>query len=206
MHYEKTKYQDLSKVCIEKYGESKGKEIYNQAEQYMEQLLKEADYRKSEMVKWHMQKSIFPVLAYYKALLDSGYTCEEAYKNVLEQTQRYALISKEKNKKIGKIPGAYSLFRIGVKKVMKKSFPVEGWETQWVKNSKSEIHFNLKRCVYHETVSHYGCPELCTVFCQNDTTAFSGYLPKIVFQRSGTIGEGKAMCDFHFINSKYIEK
>ncbi|MBE6024905.1 MAG: hypothetical protein E7231_17280 [Cellulosilyticum sp.] len=62
------------------------------------------------------------------------------------------------------------------------------------------IKFNLKRCVYHETVSHYGCPELCTVFCQNDTTAFSGYLPKIVFQRSGTIGEGKAMCDFHFIN------
>ncbi len=31
--------------------------------------------------------------------------------------------------------------------------------------NNKEIHFNLKSCVYFETVSKYGHPELCTVFC-----------------------------------------
>ena len=48
----------------------------------------------------------------------------------------------------------------------------------------------------------YCCPELCTVFCQSDVTAFAGYKPKIRFERLGTIGEGANCCDFHFILGK----
>ena len=201
MYFEKSKYKDMYNVCLKKYGEELGKPVFKKAEDYFKKFLDEADYRGSDVIKGHMQNNIFPVLAYYMALLDSGMKQEEAYGNVLEETQRYAEIAKESNKKLGKIPGAFFMFRLAVKKVMAKNFPAKGWETQWVRCDGHEVHFDLKRCVYYETVSRYGHPELCPVFCKNDTTAFSGFLPKIRFERSGTIGTGKRLCDFHFIKN-----
>jgi len=48
----------------------------------------------------------------------------------------------------------------------------------------------------------YGCPELCTVFCENDDISFRGLMPKIRFERKGTLGQGADKCDFHLINTK----
>lgn len=202
MYFENSKYKNMLEVCVQKYGEEPGKAIYEKGEKYFKQFLDEADYRGSEVIKGHMQNNIFPVLAYYMALLDSAFDQEQAYDHALEQTQKYAQIEKENNKKLGSMPGAFFMFRMAVKKVMAKNFPDEGWETEWVRWDRHEVHFNLKRCVYFEVVSHYGHPELCTVFCKNDTTSFSGYLPKIHFQRKGTIGEGSKMCDFHFLKNQ----
>lgn len=202
MYFENSKYKDMCKVCKDKYGDTFGTNVYEKAENYFKKFLDEADYLNSEIIKGHMKNSIFPVLSYYMSLLDLGIEQTIAYNNVLEQTQRYAEIQKEKNQSLGKRFGAYFIFRMIIKKVMAKNFPCEGWETEWVKCNKEEIHFNLKRCVYHETVAKYGHPELCTVFCKNDTTAFSGLLPKIKFKRNGTIGDGHKMCDFHFLKNK----
>lgn len=202
MSYENTKYRDLSLVCEQAYGIEQGKKIYQEAEANFLKMQQETDYRGSSVIKEHMDNNIFPVLAYYMALLSNGFSQEAAYELVLQQTQKHARIQEKKNQKLGKLPFAFPLFRIGVKQVMAKSFPNEGWETEWVCSNSQEVHFNLKRCVYSEVVSAYGHPELCTVFCKNDTTSFRGYLPKIVFQRSGTIGEGKQMCDFHYIKGK----
>lgn len=47
---------------------------------------------------------------------------------------------------------------------MKKMYPIEGWETEWVKFDKEEMHMNFKRCIYADLTAHYGCPELCTVY------------------------------------------
>lgn len=202
MYYEKTIFSDLEKICEYKYGMEEGRLIFEEAEKLLKQFIEQADYRKSEMVKWHMTQNIFPMLAYYKALLLNGLSKENAYKDVLDQTQRYALAKKLQNKRLSHIPGFYQLFRIGVKRVMAKQYPIEGWEKEWITNNGKEVHFNLKRCVYYETLAAYGCPELCTVFCKNDVTAFSGYSPKVIFKRNGTIAEGKKMCDFHFIKQQ----
>jgi len=202
MNYCDTKYKDLKYICTEKYGNEKGLHIYNKAEENFQKMKDEADYRNSDIIKNHMSKNIFPVLAYYMALLEYDFSIDDAYANTLEETQKHAMISKKKNEVLGKIPFGYYLFKLGCKKVMDKDFPNEGWETEWVRYDKEEIHFNLKRCVYFEVTSQYGHPELCTVFCANDTTSFSGYLPNIRFERSGTIGEGKKLCDFHFKNGK----
>lgn len=201
LYFENSKYKDMYKVMKDKYGDKIGRHVYEKAEHYFKKFIDEADYRNSEVIKDHMNNNIFPVLAYYMALLDLGGNQKTAYNDVLKETQRYARISKEENKKLGSMFGAFFLFRIAVKKVMAKRFPNEGWKTEWVKCNKKEVHFNLKRCVYYETVAKYGHPELCTVFCKNDTTAFSGYMPKIKFERSGTIAEGKKMCDFHFLKN-----
>lgn len=81
-------------------------------------------------------------------------------------------------------------------------YPAEGWEIEWVRFDHEEIHMNFKSCIYFEMTALYSCPELCTVFCKNDVVTFSGYEPKIHFERSGTLAEGAAYCDFRFIRGK----
>ena len=198
MSYSDTMFKDLKSVCAQKYGNEKGLSIYNKAEENFQKMKIKADYRNSDMIKWHMTKNIFPVLAYYMSLLEYGFSTENAYTNALEETQKHAMVEKKRNGMLGKIPFFYYLFKVFCKKVMDKNYPNEGWETEWVRYDNKEVFFNLKRCLYFEVTSQYGHPELCTVFCANDTTAFSGYLPKVKFERSGTIGEGKKLCDFHF--------
>ena len=48
----------------------------------------------------------------------------------------------------------------------------------------------------------YDFPRLCSVFCKNDNIMISGYEPKILFKRTGTIAERAEKCDFHFINGQ----
>ena len=64
------------------------------------------------------------------------------------------------------------------------------------KMAKKSISISI--VVYHDLCSKYECPELCTVYCENDNIAFSGLLPKIRFERNGTLGSGAECCDFHF--------
>lgn len=203
MNYSDTPFKDLKSECITKYGNEKGLHIYKRAEETFQKMQEKADYRNSDIIKWHMNENIFPVLAYYMSLLDAGFATEEAYSYTLEETQKQAMSWKKKHKAFGKIPFLYPMFKIGCKRVMKKEYPNEGWETEWIRCDKKEIHFNLKRCVYFEITNQYEHPELCTVFCKNDNTTFSAFSPKVVFERSGTIGMGNKYCDFHFKNGKY---
>ena len=83
---------------------------------------------------------------------------------------------------------------------MSKKYPTEGFTVEWKRHDNREIHFNIVRCLYKDMCEKYCCPELCPVFCQSDITAFSGYEPKIRFERMGTIGGGANCCDFHFIH------
>jgi hypothetical protein len=204
MNYIDTPFKDLKSVCIVKYGNEKGLHIYEKAEENFQKMLEEADYRNSDMIKWHMTNYIFPILAYYMSLLDAGFISDDAYANTLEVTQKQAMAWRDKYKVFGKIPFLYPLFKIGCKKVMNKEYPVEGWETDWIRYDKEEVSFNMKRCVYFEVTSQYGHAELCTIFCKNDTTTFSAFAPKVIFERSGTLGMGNECCDFHFKNRKYI--
>lgn len=100
MYFENSKYKDMYKVCKDKYGDTLGTSIYEKSENYFGRFLDEADYRNSEIIKGHMNNSIFPVLSYYMSLLDLGIEQTIAYNNVLEQTQRYAKIQKEKNQSL----------------------------------------------------------------------------------------------------------
>jgi hypothetical protein len=103
---------------------------------------------------------------------------------------------------MAKMPGAYTLFRMFAKSHMEKNFPEEGFCIVWKERSGREVAFDMTCCIYAEMCGKHDCPELCTVFCENDITAFSGYLPKIGFERTGMIGTGAKACDFRFTNLK----
>ena len=51
---------------------------------------------------------------------------------------------------MSKMPFTYLMYRLAVKGVMKKNFPDEGFETEWIRCDKTEIHFDLHRCIYND--------------------------------------------------------
>ncbi|MCL2180710.1 MAG: L-2-amino-thiazoline-4-carboxylic acid hydrolase [Treponema sp.] len=202
MDYKNTNLFFLQEDCVNIFGEDKGNKIFIRSEELLDSMLAKADFKNNDSIKNHMSTNMLPVIAFYKSLQESGFSKEEAYNLTLTETQKWAHVKEQRNKKMLKIPFTYSFFRLVVKSFMKKSFPVEGWETEWVRRDGKEIHFNLKRCIYIDITKECDCAELCQVFCKNDDVAFRGYEPKIYFHRNGTLANGDKCCDFHFTRSK----
>ena len=184
--------------CIEQFGNEKGNEIFQDAETIYQELLQNADYRNSDAIRGHMQLNLFPTMAYYKALRLEGLTQDSTLEYVRKETQKVAYSKKGDMSKLAKMPFTYTIYRMGVKKHIHKNFPDEGWKPEWVVCNNKQIQFNLHRCVYVDLTHKYECPELCCVFCENDNISFSGLLPKIRFERTGTLESGAPYCDFCF--------
>lgn len=198
--FENTNLPFLEQDCIEFFGEEQGQNVFGKTLEIYRELTRKGDYRNNDAIKYHMTVKLFPAMSYYKALQAFG--IDDAIEKVRTETRKAALINKQKNAKFARMPFVFTMYRMGVKKHMAKNFPPEGWKTEWVRCDGNEIHFNLCSCLYYDICTENGCPELCQVYCENDNIAFSGLMPKIRFERAGTIGEGAACCDFHFINAK----
>lgn len=196
-----TKFFFLKEDCMNLFGDEKGSEIYNLTEALYQNLCSHADYKNNDAIEFHLTMNLYPAMAYYKVLQQMGYNKENALTYVRKETAKTAEIKKVEQKKLVNIPCTYLLYRLFVKRVMHKSFPDAGWQTEWVRHDGKEIHFNMKQCIYKDLCDQEGCPELCSVYCENDDIAFSGLLPKIRFERAGTLGKGAEYCDFHFIKN-----
>ena len=191
----------LKNDCLQIFGQETGAAIFQRTETIYRELLQNTEQPKSDAVKEHMQRKLFPPMAYYKALRAKGIDQDKALEYVRRETRQAAAVKHGEMNKIARLPFAYTIYRMGVKKHMKKNFPEEGWTTEWVRCDGTEIHFNLRRCIYQELTEQYNCPELCCVYCENDDISFSSLLPKIRFERTGTLGNGADCCDFHFVKA-----
>ena len=199
MKISETTFPFLEGDCVQRFGMEKGNAIFRQTEAVYEELLAHADDKHNTVIRNHLQRKLFPPMAYYKTLCANGFSKEKALEYVKQETCKAASAKRDKMKKMAGLPFAYGLYRMGVKSFMRKNFPDDGWQTEWVRCDGKEIHFNLHRCIYWDLTNQHGCPELCCVYCENDAISFSGLLPKIRFERGGTLGNGAPFCDFHFV-------
>lgn len=202
MKISETTFFFLEKDCIEKLGSERGRAVFQKTEAAYQSLLHQVNDRKNKAVQEHLEQKLLPPLAFYRTLQSEGILQEKAFALVREESRKAAEIKKDKMKGLAKMPFAYTIYRLSVKKYMRKNFPEEGWHTKWVSCNGKEIHFDLHRCLYWEVTNALGCPELCSIYCENDDISFSGLMPKIRFERTGTLGNGAQCCDFHFINTK----
>ena len=191
----------LEEDCVKLFEAKAGKEIFARAENRYNELCGNADFKGSEAIRYHLTMNLYPTMAYYQVLREYGFEQEDALTYVRKETSRAANIKKAEQTKTARMPFAFLMYRLLVKPVMKKNFPKEGWDTIWVRCDGREIHFDMTHCIYKDVCDAEGCPELCSVFCENDDIAFSGLMPKIRFERSGTLGKGANCCDFHFIKN-----
>ena len=98
-----------------------------------------------------------------------------------------------------------TIVKLIAKTYINNKWSPEVWKTEWLKQDNEEIHFRFHDCVYFNLTKKYGCPELCKLFCTEDTISHSGYVPKIIFEREKTIGRGDKYCDFHLKNGNNMK-
>lgn len=207
MTFENTNLPFLETDIRNNFEKTVGEKVFNETVARYTELLREAkqataDFHGSEALRRHYERTLLPTIAYYEALRANGFGQEEALGYVREETEKRALLNAENNRKLARMPFSYTMYRAGVKKHMQNNFPAEGFGVEWVRIDRSEIHFDMTRCLYRDETEKRGCPELCAVFCESDVIAFGGLAPKIKFERTGTLGEGAARCDFHFKKGK----
>ena len=132
MRINETPFAFLFDDCIGEFGEEKGRKIYQEADDIFSGLEAEADYKDNDAIREHIQ------MKHKDASLDL----------VRKETQKTAEEKKAAMAKMARLPFAYSIYRMCVKKFMTKNFPAVGWKTEWVRCDGKEIHFNLHSCIY----------------------------------------------------------
>jgi hypothetical protein len=205
MGFDETLFSYFNEFCVNKFGSDIGKAVNIEAENRLSHMIKEADYRNNKYIRWHMDANMLPSIAIYLAFKKFPGTADKAYEYTDEVLQVARLKIQKKNQLIGRLPFGYFGFKMLCKSIVTKQYPEQGWDMQWIRYDKKEIHFNMKSCIYFDTTKKYNCIEMCPLFCANDDVILSGYKPQIIFERSGTIARGQDLCDFHFKNCKYIK-
>lgn len=184
-------------------GATKASKVWLEAEVELKHLVSKADFRGHKAIKTHKTKYILPVVAVYKVLQNHGLSKEKA-KDLIEE---YLFFKTEKIAKkcriIGKLPFFYSLFMVIFNKVMDKGYPKEGWIIGDVIlgdviQGEDSAAFNMKSCLYVETLSELQCSELTPMFCHTDVIMYENMSPYLNFQRTKTLAGGFDCCDFKF--------
>lgn len=76
-------------------------------------------------------------------------------------------------------------------------------QTETVKSTETEYHFNVVRCRYAEMYREMGLAELGAVLsCNRDGAFCEGYDPKLKLRRTQTIMAGASHCDFRYTYEK----
>ncbi len=145
----------------------------------------------------HVEGNILSGLAVYQIFLAEGMNQEAA----LNATQDLltALVNQgmtRQAKLLSRLPGTYHFLRWLTPWMMNTQFCAPGFDFQWVENSRRQSAFTMTRCLYHNTLTAYGAPELTSVFCHLDDVWGAALIPKVLFVRPNTIGRGGNQCDF----------
>ena len=95
------------------------------------------------------------------------------------------------------IPGLYRLVPgVFVKSTRSVFGPAAGFVPKELQTGNGVWRVDMMKCPYHDTCAEYGCPELCRCFCDSDDISYAGLHPKLIWERSMTLGRGNDRCDF----------
>ena len=95
------------------------------------------------------------------------------------------------------IPGLYRLVPgVFVKSTRSVFGPAAGFVPKELQTGNGVWRVDMMKCPYHDTCAEYGCPELCRCFCDSDDISYAWLHPKLIWERSMTLGRGNDRCDF----------
>jgi 2-dehydropantoate 2-reductase len=147
-------------------------------------------------MRWHLEARILPILALYQALREDTGDQNAALVEVDDLFHTVFAGQRRQIALLRLLPDPFPLFRWIARRKMQRSYPAEGWTTQWVADDEHCLAFNIHRCVYLETMMAYGAPELMPHICAFDDWMFETLPPTIVWERTTTLGRGGDRCDF----------
>lgn len=188
----------IEEDCIWQFGKERGEEIYNTANDIFEVLSFGSELNSGRESNIMVSTHFYPVYAYYKALLEHGYSKKEALSYVRKETVRAANVKKYKESKCINKRDPYKAFHKSSKPNKRKKYPRGFWKVETVIDDECEMQFNVKTCIYRDLCHKYYCPELYSLFCERDKIAYSNLGNNIAFERKGTLTKGSDCCEFHF--------
>ena len=143
--------------------------------------------------QYHLKRQILPGIAAYETL-QRVMPKEEALQTVHGYVERLARTSHKQLAALLHIPGLYRLVPgVFVKSTRSVFGPAAGFEPKELQTGSGVWRVDMMKCPYHDTCAEYGCPELCCCFCDSDDISYTGLHPKLIWERSMTLGCGPAV-------------
>ena len=144
--------------------------------------------------KEHLEGQILPGIAAYETL-QTVMPKEEARRTVHDYVEQRAWKLRAIILKLMRVPGLYrlvpGLFTNGTRKMFGET---AGFAAKEYQTSGGIWRIDMVKCPYHDTCVQYGCPELCSCFC--DDITYDGLHKNLVWRRTKTLGRGDDCCDF----------
>ena len=150
----------------------------------------------SKEKQYHLKRQILPGIAAYETL-QRVMPKEEALQTVHGYVERLARTSHKQLAALLHIPGLYRLVPgVFVKSTRSVFGPAAGFAPKELQTGNGVWRVDMMKCPYHDTCAEYGCPELCRCFCDSDDISYTSLHPKLIWERSMTLGRGNDRCDF----------
>lgn len=188
----------IRRQLIKIYGKEKTVIIVELAQKhYQECLALCKDASKGE--RTHLEDTILPTTAVYKALLEVD--SEDALKNTNDIIINLCEMGGSILNNMLKIPGMTAVFMKLLPKMALKLFGREcGFDYINFEASGDMMQMDMTMCPYVKYAKRFQVDELMPVFCNSDFATY-GNLSKISFRRTETLGTGGSMCDFKFVRT-----
>lgn len=144
----------------------------------------------------HLESQIMPGIAAYETL-QTVMPKEEALRTVHGYVEERAYRLKKIFLRLMRIPGLYKKVPGIFAAQTPKFFGISaGFEANEIRTTGGVWRIDMTRCPYHDECVRCGCPELCHCFCDSDDITYDGLHPKLIWQRTMTLGRGDDRCDF----------
>jgi hypothetical protein len=150
----------------------------------------------------HLVDYMLPGLALYRTLLEEGHSSDEAIAALEDALRVRCAPRRVMMERMGAMPLFYPVLRLIIRGEMRKECPPEGWDIDWLENSREAIRFDMRRCYYQDVFTELGTPELVAAFCNTDDYVYDGASKAYAWRRRLTIGRGDDRCDFCFAATK----
>lgn len=189
----------IKKQLVKLYEKEKTDAIVDLAQKhYLECLELCKDASKGEWT--HLEDTILPTTAVYKALLEVDN--ENALNNTNDIIINLCEIGGSILNNILKVPGMALIFMKLLPKMAVKLFGREcGFDYINFEANKNRMQMDMTMCPYVKYAKRFQVEELMPVFCNSDFATY-GNLSKISFRRTETLGTGGSMCDFKFVRNE----
>ena len=184
------------KILIKRIGTNNINKIMVDSKKRLNELLElNKDEPKGHRRLTH--KNIYPAIALLSGLMLNGYERDSAIILVKDAINTIAEGNAKSMQGLFKIPGLYKLYPRIFSRVQKKSFGEKsGFKSEVYPTAATRCKFDMKKCLYYDTLSRYNATDLCGAFCHNDDIMNERLHKKLAWARTKTIGLGGDVCDF----------
>jgi hypothetical protein len=186
------------RVLAEKRGEAVAARLVTRVQTRYQELYTARPRLARRALRFHLERSILPGLAIYRALLEENDDRQTALSQ-MESLMTPSLAGlRWLMPHLGRLPDPFAVFRRVVPWVVRIGFPAEGWSIEIVEDSEDCYAYDINRCFYLDTLTSHGAPELTSVYCAGDDTLFALLPPSITWERTMTLGRGHDRCNFRW--------